>query len=67
MIARPTHKSALFTEANRASPVVYASVTYDYAEEPCGCFYRLEDGQTFELNARECQAIEPRWRHLVAA
>jgi hypothetical protein len=67
MASRPTHKSALFTEANALSPVVYASVTFDYAEEPCGCFYRLEDGKTFELNARECQAIEPRWRHLVAA
>jgi hypothetical protein len=55
----PTYRARRFREANRRSPVVYGSVI---GEGGKGCFYRLADEQTFELNAEECRAIgHPRW------
>lgn len=63
-----THKAMRFLKANASSPVVYGSVIGQGGE---GCFYRLEDGQTFELTAKECRQIGvPRWafdRELIAA
>jgi hypothetical protein len=50
-----------FLEANKRSPVVYGSVL-DVPRGGRGCFYRLEDGKTFELTADDCRAVGfPRW------
>lgn len=60
-----THKALLFIKANAASPVVYGSVI---GEGGHGCYYRLEDGSTFELSAKECRQIgQPRWAFHEAA
>jgi hypothetical protein len=55
-----THKAHLFIEANRESPLVYQSSDGDK------CLFRLKDGRTFELTAKDCLAIPepPRWAHL---
>lgn len=56
-----THKAHLFIEANRRSPVVYASVDGD------GVTYRLRDGNKFQFDARQARAIGvPRFAHLDA-
>jgi hypothetical protein len=61
---RATLKATRFIEANQASPLTYMSTDGD------GCFYKLVNGQTFDLSTADCVSIrdyEPRWRHLVAA
>lgn len=61
---RPTQKAARLVEANRTSALVYQSTSGD------GCFYRLADGQTFDMSTLDCMSIRdfvPRWRHLEAA
>jgi hypothetical protein len=57
-----TLKQHRFIEANRRSPVVYASV------DPHSCTYRLQDGSAFMLSRREAREIGiPRFAHLEAA
>lgn len=56
-----TYRAAKFIEANKGSPVVYGSVTGP-EEKPTGCFYRLGDGQTFDLTSAELGLVgRPRW------
>jgi hypothetical protein len=61
-------KAETFLRANERSPVVYASVVTDphWRGEGLppsrGCYYRLQNGQTFKLGLRDVRAIgEPRW------
>ena len=55
-------KAHRFLEANRKSPVVYASCDGN------GCVYRLLDGQTFRLGGEESREVGvPRFAHLEAA
>jgi hypothetical protein len=53
-----------FSAANARSPVVHAEVTSNGRGDPVGCFYRLANGETFNLTAEDCQPITPRWAHL---
>lgn len=55
-----TPRQRRFVAANRISPVVYGSVLGNGGK---GCFYRLADGQTFTLTARDCATIgqQVRW------
>lgn len=55
-----TLKAHLFIVANKASAVVYGSVT-----DGGGCVYRLADGTVWKLTRADCRDVgHPRWAHL---
>lgn len=59
MTEGPSAKAKQFMIENRRSPVVYASVTGQGGRDAT---YRLENGLTFTLSAKDCRAAgEPLW------